>query len=474
MPDPVRDLYAGRRYPALSHPATHPSRVAMAARLGGLRRVAMPDACRVLELGCASGHNLLPLAERYPESRFLGVDFSDMAIRAARAAAEAAGLGNVRFETADLAEWMPDGRWDFIIAHGVFSWVADELKARLLDLCAAALDESGVACIGYNTLPGWSLRRDVAPLVRALTGNPAAAFMGGEPAKVAGRLAGLAGEGTPYAAHLRALCRDMEKKGPEVLPFDDLAPVCDPVYFGHFAAWVEARRLRYFGEADPAENLPAGLDPAALEELRPLTADPVLLQQTLDLLSGRTHRCSLLCRQEAPLDPGGTMDAVLDAAVVADRGELPAAEGPCLQAFRAAVAEALPLALPVHELTERAAAKAGPAWEAGRAAREIAAWLFQGLRLGWIGLRADEVRFDASPPASPRLSPLNLHFAGSGLPVVDAWHAARRFPEGHERLLAALDGTIGRKELEERAAREFPELDFPRWIAHLAERGIFV
>ncbi|MDB6079207.1 MAG: hypothetical protein JWO82_2954, partial [Akkermansiaceae bacterium] len=311
MSDPVHELYTARTYPALSHPGTHPSRLAVAARVGGVKDVAAPVACRVLEMGCSSGHNLLPLAAAYPGSSFVGIDFSETAIAAARAHAAAAGLQNIRFDVADLATWQTAETFDYIIAHGVFSWVPDEVKERVLQLCATALSPSGVASIGYNVLPGWSLRRDVAPLVRALANNPAAP-LGSEPAEVIRRLSRLAGKETPYAAGLTAALENMLRKGGDILGFDDFGPVCDPIYFGQFVAWSEARGLRYLGESDLADNLPQGISPPALESLTELTGDPVLLQQTLDLLSGRTHRSSLVCRQEAPQETGLSTALVLD------------------------------------------------------------------------------------------------------------------------------------------------------------------
>lgn len=462
MSDPVRLLYAGKPYPALSHPATHPSRLAAAARLAGLAGVASPPSCRVLEFGCASGHNLLPLAEAYPGSRFVGVDFSGAAIAAARESARVAGLANVAFHEADLGEWEPDGEFDFVIAHGVFSWVEDALKGRLLDLCARALAPGGVACIGYNTLPGWSLRRDVAPLVRALARSPLAAAWG-DGAAVAARLAELPGGQTAYAGHLRAVCGGMARKGPEVLPFDDFAPVCDPVYFGHFVAWAGERGLRCLGEADPAENLPEGIEPGILKELAPLAADPVLLQQTFDLLSGRTHRNSLLCRASAGLRPG-EMSILTDIVVVADRGEPPVAEHPAARSFREALLRSPGRALAVRAFAEGA----GGGVDAGG----IFPWVLLGLGTATLGVRMDLPRFEASVPERLSLSPLNLHFVRSGLPVVDVWHVTPRFPPEHERLMAAMDGVLA-EELERKAATACPELDFRAWIAHLAARGLF-
>lgn len=473
--DPVRQLYSERRYPALSHPVTDISRLAVNARIAGMQRLAPPSSCRVLEFGCAAGHNLLPLAARYPRSEFTGLDWSDTAIRAARQSAWEAGLDNIRFEVADLEHWRPSHPCDYLIAHGVFSWVPDAVKSRVMDLCGQVLAPSGVACIGYNTLPGWSLRRDVVPLVRALAGNPAAAGLGGEIPAVAASLAAMAGTATPHALNLQAICRDMARKGPEVLPFDDFAPVCDAVYFAQFAAWADQRGLRYLGEARIEDDLPEGIDPACWDRLTPLAGDPILLQQTLDLLSGRTHRVSLLCRQDAPLEEGTTTAVVLHFAAGRGERELPdAGVGSVERVFHQVLSEAGGDCLPVRDLMERTADRLGGGWEPTRHARELAQWIFKAARLGGIELRTEGLTIPRGDPDWPRISPLNRHFARLGEPVVDARHATCRFPDGHSRLLAAMDGKTPRAELADRAAAEFPELDFTAWLAHLAQRGLLV
>ncbi|TAE73190.1 MAG: methyltransferase domain-containing protein [Verrucomicrobia bacterium] len=474
MNDPVRQLYSEQRYPALSHPVTDISRLAVSARLAGMSRLAPPSACRVLEFGCASGHNLLPLAARYPDSDFTGLDYSESAIREARRAAWESGLENIRFEVADLQHWRPSHPCDYLIAHGVFSWVPDPVKSRVMDLCGQVLADSGVACISYNTLPGWSLRRDVVPLLRALAGNPLASGLGRSVPAVAESLATMTGAGSAHSAHLQAICRDMIRKGPEVLPFDDFAPVCDPVYFAQFADWASQRGLRYLGEARLRDELPEGIDPASWEQLAPLAADPVLLQQTLDLLSGRTHRVSLLCRQDTPLEETTTA-VLLDFAAGRGEGILPPGDDlPLIRTFCEVLDEADGDYLEVRELMESTAARLGAGWESIRHARELALWIFKAARLGGIELRTEPVKALPEPIARPCLSRLNRHFAANEQPVVDARHASCRFPQGHARLLAAMDGSLSVAELAARADEEFPELDFDRWLAYLAKRGLLV
>src|SRR5262245_21443711 len=143
MQDTLRERYDAVPYRHGAIPVSHPARIAAIARLHGLN-CAPPDHCRVLELGCAEGMNLLPLGERFPLSEFAGVDLSPVQIQTAEAARAASKLGNVRLVAADLREFEPEpNSFDYIIAHGVYSWVEDEVKDRVLSICSSALRPNG-------------------------------------------------------------------------------------------------------------------------------------------------------------------------------------------------------------------------------------------------------------------------------------------------------------------------------------------
>ncbi|MBC8125621.1 MAG: class I SAM-dependent methyltransferase, partial [Gloeobacteraceae cyanobacterium ES-bin-144] len=87
MSDLIHELYETRAYPAMSHPSSDPALTAVAALLAGLR-VRHPSQSKILEIGCASGLNLIPLAIRWPQSRFVGIDLSGPAIQQARELSE--------------------------------------------------------------------------------------------------------------------------------------------------------------------------------------------------------------------------------------------------------------------------------------------------------------------------------------------------------------------------------------------------
>ena len=146
-------------YPPRPFVQTHPDRLATLATLFGLRP-APPARCRVLELGCGVGGNLLPMAAALPDARFVGVDNAEVPIARARALAARLRLENVSFHRMGLEDYEPpEGAFDYVIAHGVYSWVPEPVREALLALCARALSRDGVAYISYNALPGGHLRQ---------------------------------------------------------------------------------------------------------------------------------------------------------------------------------------------------------------------------------------------------------------------------------------------------------------------------
>ena len=84
---------------------------------------------RVLDLGCGTGSQLVPLARAVgPEGRVIGVDASPEALRAAREAADRAGLHNVELIRCDLEEVpsaVPPGPYDLVHAAYAIYYAKD-------------------------------------------------------------------------------------------------------------------------------------------------------------------------------------------------------------------------------------------------------------------------------------------------------------------------------------------------------------
>jgi SAM-dependent methyltransferase len=288
---------------------THPDRMATLATLFGLEPPPV-ERCRVLELGCGRGANSIAMAAQLPESVFVGVDLSAPQIAEARALAESLGLRNIDLRAADLRTLGTKlGRFDYIIAHGVYSWVPADARERLMALCGELLTPHGMAYISYNTNPGWrtlSIVRDAMryrssaiaePRARVDTALAALDYL--EESIVEGE------RPTPLSHAIATVRRSLEQAGAErdiVLLHEWLAPVNEPVYFHEFVAHAARHGLQFLTEAEFSARVPPGVASGAAEGARRLSDDLVEREQMVDFVRDTQFRRSILCRAEAPLD----------------------------------------------------------------------------------------------------------------------------------------------------------------------------
>jgi SAM-dependent methyltransferase len=488
MSDPVRDLYQTSVYPAMSHPSCDPSTTTVAAKLAGLT-TPDPSGSTILEIGCATGHNLLPLAARWPNSRFIGIDLSSAAIRTARETAAAAHITNVEFIEADLATFNPsDVSYDFIIAHGVYSWVPDQVRKALMDFIPRHLSRDGVATVSYNTLPGWSQRQTVVDLVRRL-GATVAALEGASPVDILTYLTTIEIGASLHAEGLRSVLYDMIQKSGDILLYDDFGPTNHAVTFLDFIDDAQRSGLKYLGESQLSANYPTSLPDESRTGLQPLAAHPMLLQQTIDVLTNRTFRSSILCRADAPVEPKLTTATALHFAVrilhaferTPTGGHLLDAHGqekahfehPLAVAFFSALAAIAPEAVPTQEVMERIAAIPEAKFDPTTSLPPLAALILDAARRNLIELRSEPVRFDNKIPQFPKLGTLHRRALERNEALVDIYHVPCSFPASKKPVLRAMDGTRNVDELAALAHVDNPALDFRAWISHLAKRGIF-
>ncbi len=424
-------------------PVTHPARMGAIARLLG-QNAAPPDRCRVLELGCGEGLNLLPLAERFPRSQFVGVDFSPEQIRVGEEARTAAGIGNARFECADLRTFEPEaGAFDYVIAHGVYSWVSDPVKTRLLALCQRALAPRGIAYVSYNVHPGWGVLGSLRAIIRgelARVPDPRAHLRRLLPALQRA----FAAQSTPYAQLMEEALSDMLAKPEALLFHDELEVVNDPVTFLEFTAHAAAHGLQYLGEADfaalPLDHLPAEAR-AALAELE---VDFLRGQQLLDLFGNRVLRASLLTHAAAPAprepDPAVISDCAVGFHLRAVEGRIDLAEGvplrllgrhnfvlsiekPAQKAFFAALCEAYPHRVAFSQAVTRAVEllqQHGLPAELDSAPLAVGLLKLFAIDQCDLLLAGDGAWLRLSETPAP--SPLMRHQARIGLHVTNRWH----------------------------------------------------
>ena len=281
---------------------THPARLAALAALFGMRPPAL-ESCRVLELGCASGDNLIPMALVLPGARFLGIDLSARQIERGKQTIVALGLTNIELRHADIADVdAAYGQFDFIIAHGIYSWVPAAVREKLMAICRDNLAHNGVAYVSYNTLPGWSSRGMLRELMlqHSRDAADAAARVRQSRAMLDFLSHSLPSE-TAYGALLRQEIDVLRQEPDAYLFHDHLETVNDPVYFHQFIAAAERHDMQFLAEAEYSMMTPAQLPAAVADGLSSFAADVPVLQQYLDFLTNRTFRQTLLVHRDVAL-----------------------------------------------------------------------------------------------------------------------------------------------------------------------------
>jgi len=268
------------------------------ARLFGLNPQEFATA-RVLELGCASGGNIIPLAYRFPDAFFVGVDLSKVQIMDGQQQVETLNLSNVDLRHASIMDLDSSiGTFDYVICHGVFSWVEAEVQERIVGLCDELLTETGIAYVSYNTFPGWNFVRIIRDMMRFHVRDLGDVSTRATQARsiLEFVLEGLQNDDGPYANFLRSEASALSQQEDYYLIHEHLEDQNNPVYFTEFMDLVYRHNMQYLGDANVSTMYVGNLPPETGNRLAELT-DIVQTEQYMDFIHNRRFRSSLLCRK---------------------------------------------------------------------------------------------------------------------------------------------------------------------------------
>jgi SAM-dependent methyltransferase len=462
-------------FPGGAHVQTNPDRLAAIGTLCGMTP-APPERCRMLELGCGEGVNLLAAAIRFPGSRFVGADRAPRALARARQLAERLSLTNVEFVAADFGA-VPAGAgpFDYVSAHGVYSWISPPARDELLAACARHVAPGGIVHVSYGALPGHHVKavaRDVMLFhVRGIADEDERARAAVDLARF---LAGTQTSSPALTEVLSAEYRRIASAGPAVAAHDEIAPFCDGTWFSDFCAHARRHGLAYLAEAEWATSTEHYLAPEIRDRLDRLAPDAETRLQYLDFIQCRRFHHTLLVRGDAVrgerpspqvvrtlrvssavrLD-GGTASVTGSGPLAAPSGpadEPDAASAAAIRLVSAAmeeVAERRPERIAFDELLARARARFGAPAGGGAGAEDEAAVLAEALydafEVGLVGLHVEPTPCVVTASARPVASPLARLLVRDGEEVPSLLHDKVRVGDAASRtVLALLDGTRDR------------------------------
>ncbi len=483
-------LYDEVPYPGRAFPQTHPDRLATMATLFGVDAVP-PAGCRVLELGCGDGGNLLPMALALPGSSFVGIDLSGAAIARARAVAAQVGAPNARFEEVGLERFACEaGSFDYVLAHGVFSWVPEAVRDALLALCARALSPRGIAYVSYNAMPGHRTRQTLRELLAfALEGivDPSERMAAGRALLADASVIWPHGEGLETTIGGQA--RMLLEQGDALFFHDTLSPINKALYFREFIAHAGSHGLRFLAEAEFTEMQTAALPERLRQRLEGID-DVVEREQLVDFLKQRMFRQTLLCHADVAVDSAARPERL---ATLAAAGpiEWVADETTGRVGFSGSGGSASGLSTD-HPLLIDALQRIGAAWPAAVAVADLAgddpeslAVVCQALlpcfAANLLRLHAQPPALSSAPGARPRASPLARLQARDREFLTTLRHTSIRLEDDLGWLLVALlDGTRDRArlliDLETVLEGDYPDLegDLERSLNTLARVGMLL
>ncbi len=458
-------------FPYESHAISHsdPDSLATMATLFGMRPAAVAS-CRVLELGCAGAGNLVAMALPLPGARFLGIDASPRQIEEGRVLAREMGVENVELLAADFRDLPSDlPEFDYIVCHGVYSWVSPAVQTKILEVLARHLAPQGVAFLSYNTYPGGHLRLMAREMmrfhVRHLTDPSESTAQAKALLQMLRRLAHL--RPGPYEKILEYLGEHLEKEPDWFVFHEYLEEHNQPTYFSELVERAAGHGLEYLA---PARFIPweHRLPPEASDIRR--IADRIVREQYLDFLCNRMFRRTLFCRSGSgiaheplpetlagllavgrarPVDP--------DLDVRSDREEVFRSRAeeefrtsrPLFKATLAVLADEAPRAIPMAELASMVASRLEGARDVEAGLQELSRALLGLLLSNAVVLRTSPGAFVPAAGERAVASPLARRQAARGGPAVNLRHETLTLTDLQAVLLPLLDGSRDRGLLQE-------------------------
>ena len=307
--DMQQTIYKELGYKSYPFPFTTPAYLEAYGTLVGLKPPIAKTA-RVLELGATYGGNIISQAVHNPEATFVGIELSQDQVEKGNKIISDAKLDNVSLLQVDILNFDESlGNFDYIIAHGFYSWISDEMKDKLLDIISHHLADNGIAYVSYNTYPGWHTMEEVRQLMlfanrgydelthkeKVLRGKTVGSLVGAQILNYDN----LKERNSKFLGALRSVMQ----KDDYYVGHDHLEPHNDPCYFYQFNDHLKAHNLSYVCDADLTLSMVRTYDESIADKLEKLAPNSQADQeQYLDFMLDTTFRKSIICKESAAKD----------------------------------------------------------------------------------------------------------------------------------------------------------------------------
>jgi methyltransferase-like protein/SAM-dependent methyltransferase len=458
--------YDELHYPSLAHRQTAPERLATIARLHGIVTPSL-DRCRVLELGCAVGGNLAAMAMSMPNAKFVGVDINEKQIEHGKNGLAAAGVTNVELCALDLMEVGASfGTFDYIIAHGVFSWISRDAQDSLLAVFERCLAPHGVAYVSYNVKPGWhvlSVARDGMAFDARDEPTPRGKIRRARE-YLAWVLETIPADGGRFGPRFVEEVGLMQALDDESLLHEYLGPYHLPIHFNKLVARATRYGLEYLCDGEPAHTADHSMSPEGERARERSPSELIFAEQYYDFLANQRFRRSLFCRRGAPLTRA--IDRMLvDDMFVSSRG-LPVSDDrggaapltfrtaetdlttghPAMKAAMLHLAAIAPRAIGFRELVDTVRARLGVTFDVDALRHDVLQAFLSSV--GVVTLRPRATPCVREPGERPITTPWVRHLATVAAKVPNLDLEMVHIDPVVQKMLPLLDGTRDRAAIE--------------------------
>jgi len=495
--DKLRDSYTDVPYLSQAYSDSHPDRLATLGRIFGMHPVLVNN-CRVLELGCASGGNIIPMAYFLPDSDFVGVEFNEGHVKKAQHTISDLGLSNIRIDQGNILDINEScGKFDYIICHGVFSWVPETVQEKIFSIASENLAEHGIVYISYNTYPGWHMKEMIrhmmlyhasqfeSPRQRLDQGTAFIEFLA---KAVAGNSKDL------YGLLLNNELESLKHSEAWYLFHDYMEVVNTPIYFHRFIDRAAQHNLQYLAEANFSSMFSHEFSEEISQTMEEISQDIVQKEQYMDFLRNRLFRQTLLCHKN--LDLNRTLDAqsLANLLIVSDispesqkmdlsigtvqkfrisDGTVIETQNPVIKAAFWNIKENWPNSVPFETLYEMCSRELGAFMNdnelnSNNWRHELGRGLLHCYASGAVKARTWEAEFSTNVSDKPKVNELTLYQNNNHHRIVNPRHEIVTFDSMAQNLLPMLDGTNDRNsmvyklsKLAEKRAFTLTQFDVP-------------